>query len=177
MTSDKQPYSWSLDHLYNMETSAGKGLFAGEKIKKGDLVIIFGGYVMSHEEERGLGEGMTDFAHMIHEDFVFGVRDRSRITKTDYVNHSCNPSCGFSGEITFVALRDIEVGEEITFDYATVIMRTLNNKYIYNFKCECGGPSCRGYVTQDDWSIRELQEKYKGYFQPYIQKVIDSSLS
>ena len=38
------------------------------------------------------------------------------------VNHSCDPNCGIkvneTGAHDFVARKDIEVGEEITFDYA-----------------------------------------------------------
>ena len=38
------------------------------------------------------------------------------------VNHSCSPSCGISvnasGTHDFITFRGIEIGEEITFDYA-----------------------------------------------------------
>jgi len=36
----------------------------------------------------------------------------------DLVNHSCDPNCGLVGAVLVVAMRDIEPGEEITFDYA-----------------------------------------------------------
>ena len=171
--SNKHSYSWSLDHLYTKDTLKGKGLFASEEIPKDSIVVIFGGYVMSLEEERHLGEGMTDFAHMIHENFVFGVRDKDRITKTDFVNHSCNPNCGFSGQIFLTAMRNIEPHEEITFDYATIVMGTAGNRLSYNIECECGDAKCRGFITQNDWQKKELRVKYKGYFQPYIQKALD----
>lgn len=35
-------------------------------------------------------------------------------------NHSCDPNCGMHGEITFVAIRDIQDGEELTIDYAFI---------------------------------------------------------
>ena len=39
------------------------------------------------------------------------------------INHSCDPNCQLatsafhSGQVTAIALRDIEIGEQITFDY------------------------------------------------------------
>jgi hypothetical protein len=39
--------------------------------------------------------------------------------KANYTNHSCDPNAGFgSSPISLVAMRDVQVGEEITFDYA-----------------------------------------------------------
>ena len=32
----------------------------------------------------------------------------SEVEDADYLNHSCNPTCGFSGEITVVAMRNIK---------------------------------------------------------------------
>ena len=34
-------------------------------------------------------------------------------------NHSCDANLGMRGEITFVAMRDIRAGEELTHDWAT----------------------------------------------------------
>lgn len=43
---------------------------------------------------------------------------------TKYINHSENPNCadvdGFIGEAPDVALRDIQIGEEITLDYRII---------------------------------------------------------
>lgn len=33
----------------------------------------------------------------------------------------------------------------------------------------CGAPTCRGVVTDNDWKHKALQEKYRGYFQPYLE--------
>lgn len=39
---------------------------------------------------------------------------------TYILNHLCNPNVGVRGEITFVAMRDIKAGEELTTDYAMI---------------------------------------------------------
>jgi uncharacterized protein len=59
-----------------------------------------------------------------------------------YMNHSCEPNCGGSEFWFEVALRDIEAGEQLTNDYATLYMRPSEG-----FHCRCGAPTCRGAAT------------------------------
>ncbi|MFN2516332.1 MAG: SET domain-containing protein [Pyrinomonadaceae bacterium] len=63
---------------------------------------------------------------------------------THYINHSCEPSAYMKilyGHILFIALRDIEPGEEITIDYESTLH---SNKK----RCTCGAPSCRGTINK-----------------------------
>lgn len=117
-------FSWNTPGLEVRDTTKGDGLFTRSKIKKGDLVVVFGGYVMTLEEERNLPKGMQDYAHQIHEDLVIGVRNKKDIQLVDHINHSCDPNCGFDGQIFLVAMREISPDEEITFDYAMVLRKT-----------------------------------------------------
>jgi len=88
------------------------------------------------------------------------------------VNHSCDPNCGMSGQIALVALRPLEPGEEICFDYA------MSDGTPYDqFPCGCGAATCRGRVSGDDWQRPELWERYRGYFSPYLQRRIDATLA
>jgi len=60
-----------------------------------------------------------------------------------YINHSCAPNSEIQinrPTIHLVALRDIALGEEVTFDYATLYERP------WSMKCSCGTPSCRGTI-------------------------------
>lgn len=61
-----------------------------------------------------------------------------------YLNHSCEPNCGGSEFWFEVALRDIEPGEQLTNDYATLYMRPSEG-----FECRCGAPSCRGAASDE----------------------------
>jgi len=61
-----------------------------------------------------------------------------------YLNHSCEPNCGGSEFWFEVALRDIEPGEQLTNDYATLYMRPSEG-----FACRCGAPSCRGAASHE----------------------------
>jgi len=85
----------------------------------------------------------------------------------DYVNHSCQPNAGLSGQIVLLALRDIAAGEEVCYDYAT-----SDSCPYHEFECACGSPQCRGWVTGSDWKRPELWERYADYVSPYLQRRI-----
>ena len=94
-----------------------KGIFAKERIKKGEIVCIKGGHILRREEI--FSSSVINSYHPISDEYFLGAissgeEDNIKIL----INHSCNPNCGLRGEITFVAMRDINVDEEITFDYA-----------------------------------------------------------
>lgn len=61
-----------------------------------------------------------------------------------YLNHSCEPNCGGSEFLFEMALRDIEKGEQLTNDYATLYMRPSES-----FACRCGAPTCRGAASHE----------------------------
>jgi hypothetical protein len=65
-------------------------------------------------------------------------------------------------------MQDIEIDEELTFDYA---MTETDPRYNIDLKCE--KENCRKKFTGNDWKIPELQEKYNSYFSMYIQEKIN----
>ena len=68
-----------------------------------------------------------------------------------------------------VAMRDIEPGEVLSYDYAC-----SDGTDYDEFECGCGAARCRGKVTGQDWMLPELQLRYRGYFSPYLQARIAS---
>ena len=66
-----------------------------------------------------------------------------------------------------IAMRDIEPGEELTFDYAMCDASDYDE-----FSCLCAMPGCRGIVTGADWRDPVLQAKYMGFHSPYLLKRI-----
>ena len=83
-----------------------------------------------------------------------------------YLNHSCDPNLGIDGQIIFAALRDIEAGEELFFDYGT------GDDDEWEMECTCGAAECRVTITGRDWRPPELQRKRRGYFSQYIEQKI-----
>jgi hypothetical protein len=151
----------------------GSGIFAREEIKKDERLAIFGGKVMLIDEMYQIPPGMQRFTMQIEERFVLGPTG-DMAEDTDFFNHSCDPNAGFSGQVFLVALRDIRAGEEITFDYAMTVSESVGSDMVFSMDCSCGSPRCRKTITEQDWMLPELQERYRGHFSPYIQAKIEN---
>lgn len=124
-------------------------------------MFIKGGHIVSKRE---LFYSATISSYLPLDDNYFigaTTRDEEQAIKL-FINHCCNPNCGVRGEITFVALRFIKTGEELTIDYAMV------DDEDYAFACTCGSKLCRKKVTGRDWRIASLQRRYSGFFARYL---------
>ncbi len=115
-----------------------------------------------------------EMAYQIGDDLfsAYSTEEELRVWRSglagDYFNHSCVPNAGFRGMIEVVAMREIEAGEQITFDYAMCSTQSFDD-----MDCLCGAESCRKRFTGDDWKMPELQRRYRSYFQPYIEEKIE----
>lgn len=134
-------------------------------------MAIFGGYVMPIAEEPELSGKHSDFALQVDEHFVLGLRCEHELGGADYLNHSCDPNAGIKGQIFLDAMREIAPDEEVTFDYAMVL---CGGEGIppYSMECSCGSPNCRKRVTDNDWLLPELQQRYDGWFSWFLQEKI-----
>lgn len=141
------------------------GMHAKEHFKKGEVVFIKGGHVLKREQL--YSSGVINSYHPIDDEYCLGATNAEEENGIKlYINHSCSPNCGLRGEITFVAIKDIEKGEELKFDYAL-----LDNED-YSFECKCGSENCRSIVTGYDWKLQEIQNKYYDYFAAYLKEKI-----
>lgn len=143
----------------------GWGSFAVEKISAGETVAGFGGWCVTREILNTLPEERQHRSIQVDENLYLVSRDEREAG--DCLNHSCDPNCGLMGSTILVAMRDIEIGDELCFDYAT-----CDDSDYDEFECECGTKICRGTVTGLDWKIQSLREKYDGYFSAYLAKRI-----
>lgn len=145
-----------------------RGLFCIEPIRAGELLVVWGGEILGPEDFARVSSRRRQHSLQVDEDLYlvpFGGYDPGA-----WVNHSCEPNAGLSGQITLRAMRDIERGEEIRYDYA------MSDGSPYDeFVCGCGTPSCRRRVSGDDWRLSTLQLRYHGWFSPYLQRRIDLS--
>lgn len=57
-------------------------------------------------------------------------------------NHSCDPNAAFDESGMLTALRDIEAGEELTYDY---LVHPIPASH-WNFACSCGAKGCVSWV-------------------------------
>ena len=145
----------------------GYGVFAREPLQKSELLVLWGGRIIAESE---LDPQMPDFTQRVLqiEEGLY-LLSPYPLEPTDRFNHSCNPNAGFSGQTGLVAMRDIEVGEEVCFDYAM-----CDGSPYDEFICSCGTGNCRGNITGEDWKRPDLRERYAGYYMPYLQRRIDT---
>ena len=170
-----RPHSWTHPNLVACAHDAlpGRGVFAKKAIPKGTLLTIFGGHVLTRQEELELSPRLRDLGFQISPHFVLGPRHEDEIGISDFYNHSCNPNAGFNGHIFLQAIRRIAKGEQVCFDYAMVLGRTPGLRRQYVLDCTCGASNCRKRITTSDWQRPELQKRYKGYFQRYLEDKIE----
>ncbi|MEP6956944.1 MAG: SET domain-containing protein-lysine N-methyltransferase [Chthoniobacterales bacterium] len=147
----------------------GRGLFAREAIAAGEIVAVKGGHIMSGGEWRKLQPHLGSAEIQIADDlFIAPSTVEERAGSMIFSNHSCNPNLGVRGEVTFVALRAITAGEELTHDWA------MTDDDDSSLVCHCGAPNCRGRVTGKDWQRADLQQRYGRHFSSYLLKKIDA---
>ncbi len=146
----------------------GRGLFATADIARDEIVAVKGGHIVTRDLlRREITPRLGPVEIQIGDDwFIAPVTQEEREGSMLYSNHSCDANLGIRGEITFVAMRDIRSGEELTHDWCTT------DDDDYSVKCNCGSPNCRGTLTGKDWQRRELQKRYAGYFSAYLAKKI-----
>ena len=146
--------------------TGGYGVFAREPVEAGELLVVWSGRVVTPEQLAQFSPEMLRRSVQVEENLY--LTSICPDEPADYINHSCNPNAGMSGQIAVVAMRVIAPGEEVSIDYAM-----CDGTPYDEFDCQCGAPNCRGHVTGDDWSRPELWERYAGYFSPYLQRRID----
>jgi hypothetical protein len=141
----------------------GRGLFAVAPIAAGEIVVVKGGRVFDRSTLERVRPKLETAEIQISENLFIGPLDLSeREGAMIFSNHSCEPNLGLRGQIVFVALREIAVGEELTHDWA------MTDDDGETMECRCGTASCRKIVTGQDWRRRDLQGKYRGFFSSYL---------
>ena len=183
------------------ETIHGKGLVASAKIYKGEVVWFDPASKpeIVSDETAASGEDLVAIADMqanpnpfnkmvqhfsvqvsdTHYEGLEGARtieEINIIVNSDaswFMNHSCDPNCWFSAANSsiMVARRDIEPGEEITFDYG--LQESADFPWFDDgaWQCGCGAKRCRGRLRPTDW-MRLCDEQWypDDAFAPYLKE-------
>jgi len=142
----------------------GQGLFAKEKILKDEKI-----WWVDPENDTRQFYTREESCKLNYEDnkmfnsYAYQYDDDCWVLDSEiekYTNHSCDPTTwnGLDGALETVARRDIEVGEEITCDFATFFDAT----YEWSAPCNCGSENCRVRVSSRDFLSPIWQELNKG---------------
>jgi hypothetical protein len=121
---------------------AGLGLFAGEDIKKGEVIIEYIGNILNKEESD----------KKVTSQYLFEITRNKTIDGTPrwntarYANHSCTPNAESDvkkGRVFVIAIKNIKEGDEIVYDYGEEFVeehiapngcRCVAKKHLYGMK-------------------------------------------
>jgi len=130
------------------------GCYTTQPIRKGTLIVEYVGEPLTCEQAEDLYD---DFENT----YLFGLDGGKRIIDgygvAAFVNHSCKPNCEtdqIRGKMWIIALRDIEAGEELTYDY-----NLYDGDDDDEAVCRCGAKECRGSMYGDEELERRAKEK------------------
>lgn len=151
-----------MNKIYQKESKiAGSGIFTSKFIKKGEYVCRIQGkkfyWEYNEKTDRKLGQNWFGLGKNIWVDPIFPL---------SHINHSCDPNIGIKGKIMFYALKDISVGEEITFDYSIT-----DEEIAWKLNCNCGSKKCRKKMTAIQLLPIKSYKRYLPYVPTYFQKI------
>ncbi|MDP3769481.1 MAG: SET domain-containing protein-lysine N-methyltransferase [Candidatus Sungbacteria bacterium] len=167
------PRTWVSPKLISKKSRIhGDGVFTKERITEGEKLMEFGGELISKEHVLSRNYRSRS-VWIVYPGYYLALPNSDTQESLDeYLNHSCNANAWLADEVTLVARRDMGVGEEVTLDQGT-----WNFEYIDytddKASCSCGAKDCRKILTENDWKLPDVQEKYNGHFHPMIQAMID----
>lgn len=128
----------------------GTGVYATAFIKKGTRILEYLGERISHEEaDRRYEVKGEDDGHT----FLFIASKRTVIdagvdgNEARFINHQCEPNCEAvieKSRVFIEAIRNIEPGEELGYDYQLTWESTDDPQELANYECRCGAQRCRG---------------------------------
>jgi SET domain-containing protein len=152
MTSKASPRAPKAQPAYEVNASPvhGKGVFARRKIPAGERIIEYKGERITWDEaiERASARGGP-----VNHTFYFSLADGRVIdggshgNQARWINHACSPNCEAyedEGRVYLHALRDIEPGEELNYNYALIYDERHTPALKRLFECRCGTPGCTG---------------------------------
>ncbi len=131
------------------------GCYTTEPIKRGTRIVEYVGQRITKEEADELYDEVA-------ETYLFGLDDGKHVIDgfgvAAFVNHSCAPNCEtdqIGGSVWISARRDIQPGEELTYDY---------NLYDGDddAPCFCGAKRCRGSMYSLSFLRKQAKQRANG---------------
>jgi len=135
----------------------GRGAFAKQAIRRGELIAAFDGAVYDGEFDDWTDDLLNHVIQIGKEKW----RDSKGIARL--LNHSCDPNCGIKGLTRIVAMRDIAAGEQLTWDY-----EMTEKSSWWRLRCRCGSDLCRKRIGNYSNLPRAVRRKYRGYISRWL---------
>ena len=128
----------------------GNGVFATRTIEAGERIIEYTGRRIDWPEALRRSAAANG---PVNHTFYFSLADGNVIDGGDdgndarWINHACGPNCEAyedDGKVFIHALRQIDPGEELNYNYALVYEERHTAAVKKSFACRCGTPECQG---------------------------------
>jgi hypothetical protein len=132
----------------------GKAVFATRDYKPDQVIVKFEGKIIDKDKIPKNMHGSSDRYVQISKDKFMGPSKNT----DDFINHSCEPNCGLLFRdygIILVAIKNIKIGDEITWDYSTSIHNDS-----WKMKCKCLSKKCRGDIGEFKNLSKVVQTRY-----------------
>ncbi|MEK0084399.1 SET domain-containing protein [Benzoatithermus flavus] len=147
-------------YIYIGETEGcGLGIFAARGFPEGSALVVDEDgdyYEPSFTYAQVMSFGLDLATHCFQIDTDRYLLPHGSID--DLINHACEPSAGIrltARGYRLIALKDVEPGEQLTYDYSTYITNPRER-----LRCACGSPRCRGEIGP----FRELPASLRAFY-------------
>lgn len=138
----------------------GKGVFATERVRGGDAVLVLDTSRVIDEDHSLRPEEDEQEDHLV---FLAGGKVVLLPEPERHLNHSCDPNAyvhTVDNEVRVVVRRPIQAGEEVTIDYL------INTHGGSSWRCRCGADRCRGQL---ETSFFELPIRFQREYLPILE--------
>ena len=140
-----------------LKENHGDGIFTTEPISIGEKIIQFQGPLldMSSVPNENITTPNDDRYIQIGPSTLMGPSGNL----DDYINHSCDPNSGvkkYDNEWWLVAMRNIDKGEEVVWDYSTTM---FNDDW--EMVCNCRSSNCRKIIKEYAFLPESIKERYE----------------
>ena len=128
----------------------GKGVYAIQPIKTGERLLEYKGKIITWRQAQNRhphDPSQPNHTFYFHLDDGHVIDGKYQGNSAKWVNHSCKPNLEAEqdGKRVFLkALRDINIDEELFYDYALMIDARKTAKLKSEYACLCSAPNCRG---------------------------------
>lgn len=145
-----------------MTPHKGWGVKSNHLIKRGTYILEYVGEVVTEREfkDRMATLYTNDIHHYcLHLDGGLVIDGHRMGSDCRFVNHSCEPNCEMQkwsvnglSRMSLFALRDIQPGEELTYDYNFSLFNPAEGQV-----CKCESVNCRGVIGGKSQRVRPIE--------------------
>ena len=142
-------------HLEVKQARNGKGVFAKKNFKNDSTLFEVKGTFLTCFEDEIIDDHIRDNTFRFDKDLFLSPEGEI----ANYANHSCVPNAKVvkkNKKLYLVAIADIQKGEEVVFDYSTIIAADD----VWSMNCNCGTDNCRSVVKRFTLLPKTLKDIY-----------------